>query len=623
MNHRKLRSRLLTAGTLGVAAMTAALTMGVGAAYAGNPTPPTLNTYPRWYTGQAESVRNAGSDTIFFLTQTMADYYEQSGLYGCQQNSAVAPDYALCLTGSSATTATTDVTDNYDHTEITVGLGKIGSGDGQKQLCGAESAEFPVDYSRSSKPPSSSNGCSTLVGLGFAKDGVPGVDFPDASGPGTTTNLLPNITTSGKIVGPVAAGWLPGNSVTCNTGAANSSPNPLNRTSNAHVGILANGCGGVPFESIDNNDPITVGSTADPSTAYGLYCQQGAGQITDWGQLTNLTGNELPGEGTAIGVPVIIVGVNTGSGTEATYTTFVNSAQASGPCSGSSGTTDANAFAGGGGLDPETAVLENNSAQLGSFAEDDFTASDADQYADQAGMIASSLYYISNGVYNSNIHARLVTISNGTEYAANKMLENEVVPTTTQTGTLMTNAYPSARTLYNVYRTDTVKDSTASFLNWICDANNVFTKGTDLYTGKNYDTELTTAINTTYGFIRLTDTTAAPNNSCQLINVPGPVADASASSGSTTLTSAASSFPTSGPQAVEVGEQVFGTGIPTPDYVAASPAPTASSISLTTATTGTVSGVTFGLANRGCAGTTPPGQSSPEAGSTLPDADGC
>ena len=623
MNHRKLRSRLLTAGTLGVAAMTAALTMGVGAAYAGNPSPPNLNTYPRWYSGQAESIRNAGSDTIFFLTQTMADYYEQSGLYGCNENSAVSPNYSLCLTGAAATTATTDVTDNYDHTEVTVGLGKIGSGDGQKQLCGAESAEFPVDYARSSKPPSSSNGCSTLVGLGFAKDGVPSVDFPDASGPGTATSQLPNVTTAGKIVGPVAAGWKPGDPVTCNTGAANSSSNPLNRTSNAHVGILANSCSGVPLESLDNNDPITVDSTAVASTAYGIYCQQGAGQITDWGQLTNLTGSEVPGEGAPIGVKIIVVGVNTGSGTEATFTTFALSGQTSGPCSGSSGNVDANAFNPGGSLDAETGVLENNSAQLGQFAADDFTASDSTRYADQAAMIASSLYFISNGVYNSNIHARIVTISNGTEYAANKMLENEVIPTTTQSGTLMNNSYPTARTLYNVYRTDTVRDSTASFLNWICDANNTFQKGTDLYTGKSYDTELTTAINTTYGFIRLTDTTASPNNSCQLINVPGPVADATAGSGSTTLTSASNAFPTSGSQAVEVGEQVFGSGITSPDYVAASPAPTASSISLTSPTTGSVSGVTFGLANRGCAGSTPPGQTSPEGGSALPNSNGC
>jgi hypothetical protein len=81
----------------------------------------------------------------------------------------------------------------------------------------------------------------------------------------------------------------------------------------------------------------------------------------------------------------------------------------------------------------------------------------------------------------------------------------------------MNNTYPTARSLYNIYRTSTVRASTADFLNWICDSNNVFQKGVDLSTGKNYDQEITTAIQTTYGFIRLTDATASPNNSCQLI----------------------------------------------------------------------------------------------------------
>jgi len=515
MNHRRLRSRLLAAGTISVAAMTAALTLGVGAASAGSgPYSVTTGVGPRWNVGHVEQIRNAGSDTIFFLTQTMANYFEQAGLYGCNLDSAVTPNYSSCVNAPGDLSATTDTVDNYDHIEVTVGLGKIGSGDGQKQLCGAESAQFPVDYARSSKPPSSSNGCSDMVGLGFAKDGVPTVDFPGAEGPGTAVgSTTPWHGVSGGIVGPVAAGWLPGDPVTCDTGAANTSTNPLNSTTNPRVGILADSCSGVPLESMDNNSgPL-------PSTAYDIWCQtggQGAGQITDWGQLTNLTGSEVPGQGTSIGVPIVVVGVNTGSGTEATFDTFANSSATSGPCSGS-GNVDANGYNPGPANEAETGVLENNAAQLGDFAATDYPGSDATQAADQAALIATSLYFMSNGVYNSNIHSRIVTLSNGTQYAANKMLENEVVPTTSASGTLMNNTYPTARTLYNVYRTSTVRASTADFLNWICDANSTFTKGKDLYTGKSYDTELTTAINTTYGFIRLTDTTASPNNSCQLI----------------------------------------------------------------------------------------------------------
>ena len=518
MNHRRMRGRLIAAATGGVATMTAILTLGAGVAAAGSgPYSVSTGVGPRWNTGHVEQIRNAGSDTTFFLSQTIATYFEQAGLYGCNLDSAATPNYSTCINAPGDLSATTDTADNYDHVEVTVGLGKIGSGDGQKQLCGAESSTFPVDYARSSKPVNAANGCSDMVGLGFAKDGVPTVDFPGAEGPGSAVgSTTPWFGVSGHIVGPVAAGWLPGNAVNCDQGAANSSPNPLNRTTNPNVGILANGCGGVPFENVNNND---FGG-GQSSTAYRIWCDTTGGsgtQITDWGQLTDLTGSQTPGQGTKIGVPITVVGVNTGSGTEATFAGFANGTSSSGPCSGSSGNVDANGFNPGGSIQPETGVLENNSAQLGDFAAADFTGSDTTRAADQAALIATSLYFMSNGVYNSNIHARTVTLSNGTQYAANKMLENGVIPTTTQTGTLMQNTYPTARTLYNIYRTSTVRGSTADFLDWICDANNLFSKGTDLYTGKSYDTELTTAINTTYGFIRLTDLTGSPNNSCQMI----------------------------------------------------------------------------------------------------------
>jgi hypothetical protein len=75
---------------------------------------------------------------------------------------------------------------------------------------------------------------------------------------------------------------------------------------------------------------------------------------------------------------------------------------------------------------------------------------------------------------------------------------------------LLSNAYATARTLYNIYNTATVRASTAGFLNWICDSNTDFMKGTDNETGKNFDTELSTLIDGTFGFVRLTDTSAAP-----------------------------------------------------------------------------------------------------------------
>jgi hypothetical protein len=86
----------------------------------------------------------------------------------------------------------------------------------------------------------------------------------------------------------------------------------------------------------------------------------------------------------------------------------------------------------------------------------------------------------------------------------------------------LNNAYPTAFTLSNIYRTDTVRASTAGFLNWICDSNSAFSKGQDNSTGKNYDTELTTLIDGTFGFVRLTDTSSAPTTATPADGLAAP-----------------------------------------------------------------------------------------------------
>ena len=459
---------------------------------------------PRWFVGKPETIRSAGSDTTLFLMQTLGNYFMQSALFGCALSKTPAPDYSSCNT-ATGDGPTTDLTDNYDRIEVMTGVDQVGSNEGQKQLCGLDSSPFPVDWARMTTAASASNGCSDVIELGFAKDGVVGVDFPGIEGPGTAAGTA----FGSQVVGPVAAGWLPGDPVTCDTGAANSSTNALNRTSNPNVGILADSCSGVPFENVSNNDGGSTGSTA-----YRLWCATDSTRITDWGQLTNITGTTPVGGGTPIGIPITIIGEPISSGTQTTWATFANSSSPSGPCSGTGGNADVNASTLGGN---QHIALQNNAEQLGQFARADFPSSDGTQTADQAAEIATSLYYMSNGVYNSDVHAREGVLSNGTQYAGNKLLANDIVPTTTLAGTLMTNSFPMAKTLYNTYRASTVRASVADYLDWICDSNSAFTKGEDLYTGKNYDVEVTTAINTTYGFVRLTDTTAPPNNSCQLI----------------------------------------------------------------------------------------------------------
>jgi hypothetical protein len=74
--------------------------------------------------------------------------------------------------------------------------------------------------------------------------------------------------------------------------------------------------------------------------------------------------------------------------------------------------------------------------------------------------------------------------------------------------------------LFNIYRTDAVRASTAGFLNWLCDTNpssgGQIQKGTDHIDGQNFDTDLTNTINGSYGFSRLTDATPELSASAQL-----------------------------------------------------------------------------------------------------------
>ena len=126
-------------------------------------------------------------------------------------------------------------------------------------------------------------------------------------------------------------------------------------------------------------------------------------------------------------------------------------------------------------------------------------------------------------MFNTNPYAAETTI-NGHSYSGVKLSENGgVLPTTAN---LLSNTYPTARTLFNIYRTSTIRASVGGFMNWICDGNVNFTKSQDNSTGINFDTELGTVIGTKNGFPRLTDESvapvigtpadglAAPNNTC-------------------------------------------------------------------------------------------------------------
>jgi hypothetical protein len=598
----------LTSGPLLVAI---GLLIGSGVAYAGVPADPpggATPVYPQWNNGVVNADRDSGSDTTFFVMQSIADLYTSAGLYGCTLNNGAGQ--TLYNTDFTATAsdegyycqanqniATTDTSDNWNRTEIYQGVDLVGSGNGQNQLCGQITSPLAVNFARSSKPIDTGTGGNTPVGptsptcatesqVGFAKDGVPVVDVqtlnPSTYGTSTASGTNDDYASidSGK-VGPVADGWLPTDAV----------GGPYHGTAFTNVSNADNGGGA-------------------NSTAWRLWCSNGAAnQINDWGALTNLgptlavvnatvsggsltaapeasldgaftgstsaitfpsnvtgatlagtgvpgsvtvtggggtstltlsnssfsvsnenltltlTGSqtEAVGQGVPDGIPVRIMGVNTQSGTEATMELYSNADAATGCLSNTDANAagDPNTATGGGptsGTNTHTA-LENNAAQVLQFAESDFPADPVDQSIEAA----TTLYYESNGVYNTDPYAGEAdiwstgTVGSGTSttYTLSKVSENGK---TTTTANLLNNLYPTARTLFNIYRTDTVSASTGGFLNWLCGTNgdnSGITKGIDNTDGLNYDTELNTLISTTFGFPRLTDESSEPSNGLQ------------------------------------------------------------------------------------------------------------
>ena len=589
MNLHKLRSRLAVASSLGVAALSVALLGAAGPASAAVTIPPfpaasgsstviapgvtqQFGTYPNWLPGN-QSVSNVdhseGSDTTLYMMESISNLYAQAG---------INPFSCLLTTSNTSTCSSTtgnasqaDLTDNFASTEELQGINDVGSSNGIAELCGSgpnPPSGTTVDYARSSKPPGVGGACGTggtLGATGYAKDSVVPLDFqtidPEAyqstgdEAPGyigtnfisyCQTTTQPGCTTVGQTlttafpstgIGDVAAGWEPTNSFTCTPTAVTS----LQGT--------ANYCSGTPFNNLTNTaDPNSTNGGAT-SVAYRLFCQHGStttpyeSQIMDWGNLTNLGAAAnggtavAPGDGAPIGVPIRIIGVNTGSGTTSTFYTFAQSSISGGTnckgnsagntLSGTSGNLDVNAASGsnpqlaqgpaGGTGNPEIA-LENDANQVGDFASDNWATSSDGDAADQAIDIATSLYFESLGVYSTNANAQVASIQvpstattglipsgqPGTFLAAQMNADGKKASLTNE----LTNSYAISRTLFNVYNTNSIRASTGGFFNWLCDSNSASQKGTDHVSGGNFDTDLTNLIVGQYGFQRLSDTTA-------------------------------------------------------------------------------------------------------------------
>ncbi len=548
MRLRKMRHRLALASSLAAAGTAAALLLGAATAQAAVTIPafPTFGTYPSYLstTGQVGNTDVAeGSDTTLFMMQSISNTYNAAGIlpFGCQ----LASDLQHCNLVGNPNVTQSDPLDNFTGTQELQGTWDVGSGNGQDAICGKINLPIntKVDYARSSKPYTDT--CSAQE-LGYAKDAIAAVDFvnidPEAYGtasgyvghnfisyeaegatPGATiTTAFP----AGGI-GSVAAGWEPGNPYNC---VPNDSPPGT-----------PNECTGTPFEEVDNT-PISGGNSLT-SIATRLWCTHGSvaapdqSQIMDWGQLTNLTGSEVPGQGAPIGVPIRITAVNQGSGTLYGFMNFADGGNGATSCAAKS-TYDANGAQGTNPQSPQglsgnqEISLENNAAQIGDFANANWGASDA---ADQAVDIATSLYFISYGVYKTNSVADVASIETNpgvitgglpSSFTASLLASNGDYPNTADN---RSNTYAIARTLFNIIPTGTVKSSTAGFLNWLCDGGGASgtgtgavspmqAKGPDRFTGVNYDTDLNNIIQGQYGFSRLTDTTAELPLTSQNVN---------------------------------------------------------------------------------------------------------
>jgi len=252
---------------------------------------------------------------------------------------------------------------------------------------------------------------------------------------------------SGATIGPVALGWRPNDA-------------------------LGGPYSGRPFTNLDNTTNIVN----------RIWCQTSTSgttpRITDWGQLTDPA--QPVGSGAPIGAPINIWGVQTSSGTYGGWNTFV-------------GCTDSNVNvpqSTSGGVNH--VIQENNAQQIRNVTNLETT----DPVA-RYNQINQSLYFMSFGVFQS------------TPFAASNASAMQINGVDATSLVISSGGIATVRTLYNIYRKSTLRASTAGFLNWVHmqDSNTAPTNhGTDAVTGKFYNKEITTAINTTFGFVQLFDT---------------------------------------------------------------------------------------------------------------------
>jgi hypothetical protein len=427
--------------------------------------------------------------------------WQSSSIYGCTLSSV---DNRTCLNGAPDNTDATDEVDDWSRNEYVNGAG-IGTGGGIKELCGltgGNTGGLTVDIARGSRVAKSTevggvcpNGPTDLQ---YADDSITGMVFPFTNRTALTCGLSGG-TGCATQIGPVAAGWVPGDPLA----------GPYTRAAGAFTDI--------------SNTETSPGAGSISSIARRLWCSTSTpntsadaapwtGRINDWGQLTDptvdnsVTLTQLNGDGTTqtyhptlgqegrgapIAEPIYIPSVNVNSGTKTQWDSFIG-------CNGNNN-ADGNTLQENNAPQLQQVGLRGGTFTMGGANAPTATSCTANDNICAGNLVVRSIYFMSYGVSvwkpYTTFRGQRTTINSiaagqGQEVST-CVLANGCVPLATH------------RNLHNFYNPQAVRASVAGFLNWICDTDLAKVHhGTDITSGKNYNDELGNLIGTQFFFPR-------------------------------------------------------------------------------------------------------------------------